>query len=262
METDTSLDVPDRTHIMPMGFEEERIIRPAKRFRADEVVIIRHDDESEEFDSHFEVVEKELETMGTELEMVSCDIFDVYDSLRVISEAISSHSGDDLYMNLSTGSKITAIAGMIACMCSDTEPYYARASNYSESSPSEVTKIMSLPKYNIDPPTSGQVAILSYLRNLGPSTKKTLIKFGEDSNLDFLADFEGKEKGKYRRLDTQIITPLSKSDYINVRQDGRKKVVEITESGKDAQMAFEHLIKVDTEDNERSQSSIDSYSDI
>lgn len=250
METDQNLNVQKRVHIMPMGFEEERISTPARVFNADKLVIIKHNDEHDRFHDHLENVEIELEQIGITPSIRSCDIFDVYDSLGLISEVIAEHRDDEVYVNLSAGSKITAIAGMIACMCTDAQPYYARASDYSGPYPSEITRIDSLPKYKIDPPTADQIEVLDYLTNVGPSTKKNLIKFAEDCNLDFLADFDGKEKGKYRRLESNIISPLGESGYITVERSGRERIVTITTSGRKAKKAFKNLVGIASETDE------------
>lgn len=262
MRTDSDLTVPDRTHIMPMGFEEDRIIKPTRKFKADKLVIIRHenddttDDSKERFEEHLENVKKDLSTIGVTPEMKKCDIFDVYDSLRAISESINEHKNDHVYVNLSAGSKITAIAGMIACMCSDTEPYYARATDYTGKSPSKISEINALPKYKIDPPTSDQIEILDHLDKTGPLTKKDLIKFGEASDLDFLSDFNGKEKGKYRRLQSRIIAPLGESEYITVQRSGRERIVKMTRAGNNARKAFQHLAAIEPEPEGHGQESI------
>lgn len=246
MRTDERLEVESRVHIMPMGFEKERILEPADRFKADEVVIVTHNRNKEQFDEYFNDVKEGLSELGLVPKTKSCNIFDVYDSLRAIGEAITSYEDDEVYVNLSAGSKITAIAGMIACMCSNARPYYAHAEDYSDTAPKDVTWINSLPKYRIDPPTADQIAILEYLKNVNDSTKLDLINFGEEANLDFLSDFSGKEKAKYRRLDRHIIKPLMESNYIDVNQNGRKRIVTLTDDGNQGRRAFKNLVEKGT----------------
>lgn len=253
MKLDQDLEVASRIHIMPMGFEKERIYNPAKQLKADEVILISHIDNAKEFDLCYEKVEEELLRSGIAPSIKKCNIFDVYDSLRAINEVIADHQEDEVYVNVSAGSKITAIAGMIACMISGATPYYVRVTDYSGDSPSEVVDINPLPRYQIDPPTPDQIAVLEHLNDDGPSTKGELIEFGEKAGLDFLSDFTGKEKAKYRRLDRHIIKPLTASGFIDIRRDGRKKIVAITEAGERAWKAFKHLIKEENLEDQENQ---------
>ncbi|WP_227356875.1 HFX_2341 family transcriptional regulator domain-containing protein [Haladaptatus salinisoli] len=105
-----------------------------------------------------------------EFERRSCDIFDLYDTLGTIVESISEPADDEVYVNLSAGSKITAIAGMIACMATGARPIYARP-NYGpdgERIPDaplheEVAEIFDLPTYPIDRPSDTHVAFLAHI---------------------------------------------------------------------------------------------------
>lgn len=241
-------EVPTRTHIMPMGYEEERVYGPAELLRADNVVIISPEERTKRFNGHYETVCRELnKRVGTSPTTVSCDIFDIYDSIGTIGKAIADHSDDEVYVNLSAGSKITAVAGMIACLTnSGATPYYVQVDNYDEECPQNIIDIIELPEYAVEPPTADQIDILGKLRERGQMTKGELIAFSEKVGLDFLADYEGKEKAKYRRLDRHIVTPLAEREYVDVSRKGRNRVVDITEEGKQTYTAFEHTLNKQT----------------
>lgn len=236
-----SFEVPRRSHIVPMGYEKKRVYGPAIKLNADEVVIISHVEDEDPFERHYSEVKEILESNSIDVEHKECDIFDVYDSLRVIGEEITKRSEEEVFVNVSSGSKITAIAGMIASMTSGATPYYVRAMDYSGETPDELGNIIELPKYHIDRPSRDHLAVLEYLRTEGPVTKGEMIKFSEEFGLDFLSDFKGQEKAKYRRLDNHIIDPLSERGYIDVWKDGREKLVNINEAGKNVRNAFVHL---------------------
>lgn len=236
-----SIEIPSRTHIIPMGYERERVYEPAIRLKADEAVIISHTDDKGKFKKYYDDVEEVLQNEGIDIKRDECNIFDVYNSLRVIGRNIREYSNNEVYVNVSSGSKITAIAGMIASMTSGAVPYYAQVEDYSGDAPTGVTDIIELPKYPIDRPSLDHLAILDYLIYNGPATKGELIEFSEKSNLEFISDFSGKEKAKYRRIDTNVIDPLLNRGYINVEKEGRSKLVDVTESGKDFRNAFVHL---------------------
>lgn len=253
-----SLKVPDRTHVMAMGYEEERLYRVAERLKADNVLIVKHDDENEHGRGkhHLEVVLDALDKKDIENEVIQCDIFDMYQSLGIISEIISQHENDEVFVNVSTGSKVTAIAGMIACMVTGkATPYYVQASEYpgfkdasdkEYPAPRGIEEITELPRYPIDPPAAQEIEVLNYIHSQNKQgeqvTKGNIIHFGEKNNLPFITESKVEEKGKYRQLDAHIIEPLLESGYITTRKEGRNKVVSITERGENAIRAFGYLL--------------------
>lgn len=86
-----------------------------------------------------------------------------------MSRQIDDHA-DDVYVNVSAGSKITAIAGTIACMATGATPTYARP-DYGpddERVPDEplheaVAETFSLPTYPIGRPSREHVAVLQFV---------------------------------------------------------------------------------------------------
>ncbi len=243
------LDVPARVHIMPVGYEYERIVEPAEEFRADKVVLLGHEKDAKG-DPGVEKLEESLHTLeNNNIEVISqeCDIFDLYSSMSAIAEIITEHEGDEVYVNVSTGSKVTAIAGMITSMVLECTPYYVRAKNYSKE-PEDIVETTELPTYPIDAPYADQVNVMNFIEIMserrGPPTKGEIIQFSDYYSLDYISR-DVDEKGKYRILDTYIIEPLEADDYIEIYQEGRNKVVSLTEQGQGALEAFQWLI--DTE---------------
>lgn len=253
------LEVPDRTHVMPMGYEEERLYRVAERLKADFVIIVKHDVENDEERGayHLEKVKNELAEREIQHTVERCDIFDMYESLGTISELITVNEKDEVYVNVSTGSKVTAIAGMIACMVTEeAKPYYVQADNYPGENqedeepypaPTGIACITELPRYPINPPAAQQVEILNYIHRLNSKgervTKGNIIHFGEQNQLPFITQSDVQDKGKYRQLDSQIIDPLLESGYIRTEKEGRNKIVSITDRGENAIRAFGWLLE-------------------
>lgn len=245
-ENHMGLKVPDRVHIIPVGYEYRRIIDPAEEFRADRVILIGHeeDKEGDEGDQHLRDAIAGLEDLGVDIEPKECNIFDLYSSMGVIAETISEHEEDEVYVNVSTGSKVTAIAGMIASMVLEGTPYYVRARDYSDD-PDDIEEVMELPTYPIDAPDSEQVDVLQfidqYTEQEGPPTKGDVIHFSEHLNLDYVSrNVAGK--GKYRLLDTHIVEPLKERGYIAESKQGRSKILTLTENGQAALEAFRWLV--------------------
>ena len=240
------LSVPNRVHIVPVGYEYERIIQPAEKFRADIVVLIGHEEDAEgsDGDERLRDAVQALEDLGVEIESKECNIFDLYSSMGTIAESIAEHEDDEVFVNVSTGSKVTAIAGMIASMVLQSTPYYVRAKDY-ENDPDDITDFTELPTYPIDAPDSEQVDVLEFIdrysQHQGPPTKGDVIHFSEQINLDYVSQ-NVAGKGKYRLLDTHIVEPLKERGYIEESKQGRNKILSLTDDGRGALEAFRWLV--------------------
>lgn len=242
-----NLEVKDRVHIMPLGYEEERAYLAAEALKADSVILIRYGDEPDQDRNHIDNIQSELDERGIQHRLEKCDIFDMFDSLGMIAELIDSYSDEDVYVNVSTGGKITAIAGMIACMVTGATPYYVQANDYDVTPPEGISEITELPRYPITAPDPQHIEILHFIKNRlereNPPTKGDLIDYGERSDLPFISNYDVEDKSKYRLLDNQIIDPLVEDGYITVKKIGREKVVEITPDGRKTLHAFRYLIE-------------------
>lgn len=256
----TSSPVPRRVQVVPLGFEYARLKEPILEWRADVVVAVEYS-ESERAVPYVQRLLSELEANDRiDLRLRACDIFDLYDTLGTLTGAISDFPDDDVYVNISAGSKITAVAGMIACMATDARPIYARP-DYgpdAERIPSEplheqVAETFALPRYPIDRPSDTLVHFLAYIdaettetesgRYRGVS-KKELIAFAREQGFAFVSDSEAEtEKGYYRLLDTHVVGPAREEGYLAVEKVGRRKYVSLTAGGENALEAFRHLVQ-------------------
>src|SRR5579864_6987817 len=115
-----------RIHIVPVGFEFLRVTEPLIRMQADKVYLVTYqeDDNATKF---FAKIKKELSQKyrHIKVEEVFIDIWDLYECIQKFREIILLEKGNHVYINVSTGTKITAIAGMLSCMLWDAVPYYA-----------------------------------------------------------------------------------------------------------------------------------------
>ncbi|MFC7231662.1 DUF6293 family protein [Saliphagus sp. GCM10025308] len=249
--------VTDRVHVVPLGFEYARVKEPILRWKADRVVPIEYRDGDREIPFVRALLEDLEANERITVDRRSCDIFDLYDTLGTISAAIADYADDDVFVNLSAGSKITAIAGMIACMATGARPIYARPSYGPEASRipdeplhEEVAEIFELPRYPIERPSDVHVAFLAHVdaetsetasgRYRGVS-KTDLIDFALESTFPFVARSEATtRKGYYRLLDRHAVNPLLEKGYLEVEKVGREKYVTLTEDGRNALRAFRY----------------------
>lgn len=254
-----STPVARRVHVVPLGFEYARLREPIVEWRADKVVAVEYAGGDAEVPYLRELLEELAADERLELERRSCDIFDLYEALGVIAGAIDDHPDDEVYVNLSAGSKITAIAGMIACMAAGAHPIYARPDYGPESSqvPDEplhaaVAETFELPTYPIERPSTLHVAYLAYVAERADdgaagryrgASKQELIEFGRDRGFDFIATSDASSHhGLYRLLDRHVVDPLTERGYVEVKRIGRRSVVSLTPTGANALRAFRHRL--------------------
>lgn len=239
------LDVPERVHVMPVGYEHDRLVLPAIELGAERVILLEPDAGTAQ--EYGDAARERLDEAGIAHETIPCDIFDLYESIGAIAEIASEF--EDVSVNIASGSKVTAVGGAIACMATDATPYYVRAERYgadAESVSEGVEAIYELPTYPIDRPSREHVAVLEYVAEHEPVSKKRLIAFGEDRALPFIADYDGEgEKGKYRRLERHVVDPLADRGYLTVEDVGRTKRVSTTERGRNTLRAFSYLLESD-----------------
>jgi len=240
-----ALDVADRVHVAPVGYENDRIVLPALELSADRVVMLAYEDETDH-PSFLPAVRDRLDDRGLPHETVDCDIFDFYDCIGTVGSVVAGFADEEVFVNLASGTKITAIGGMIACMATGATPYYVRAERYGPMTDGAVAEgvreIVELPTYPMDHPDPQQVATLRHLAEHGPATKKQLIRFAEEVGLPALAEHEtANRKGKYRRLDARVLNPLVDFGYVELDRRGRSTSVSVTDAGRDALRAFAYL---------------------
>ena len=124
-----------RVHIAPLGFEIDRIVIPLKQTKADKLWILAHDNRSEDLSGpYLEKIKKECKKLGVEVKVEYSDRLSLFKAIKSIKDIISQEKGNYIYVNVASGSKIQAIACMMACMVFDDRknllPYYEKPENY------------------------------------------------------------------------------------------------------------------------------------
>jgi hypothetical protein len=250
----------ERVHIAPLGFERDRVVEAAKQLKADRLILLEWGEG--ERPPFIEELYEDIESAGIDREIRSCNIFDLYEVVRVTAREIQQHADDDVFVNIATGSKISAIGGMIACMVTDAVPYYVEPERYGEKDAQRVKpvshgvkNIKELPAYPIDAPETQLIYVMEYIYRNGPVTKKELIEFGQGNGksipagtsaegLPFITDHEAdSDRARYRLLETHVLEPLDEKGFIQSKEVGRRTDVDLTEEGENTLSAFRHLIE-------------------
>jgi hypothetical protein len=246
------MEVTDRVHIVAQGWEVARIVEPLYELKADKIVYILPENEAYLADFEREMLD-DLNAMDRlDVETRRANLYDLDSAVQAFTQAVTDHEGDDVFINVSTGTAIAAIAGMMAAQTSDATPFYVQLTD-EEVDPTEVEEvetppmpvidtagqITELPVFELQGPSPEQLEILGHLYGQDGLTKKELIRFAEEEELPFIANTEAEsDEGRYRLLESHIIDPLEDGDYIRVEKAGRKKVVYIEQRGVDALAAF------------------------
>ncbi|WP_115863942.1 HFX_2341 family transcriptional regulator domain-containing protein [Halorussus litoreus] len=242
----------EEVHVAPLGFEYDRIVGPVRRYEADVLYLLEHDDPASSPDYHDDLRD-ELTEVDVEVRTRSVDIMDVYDVLGVVTTLVADHAADLVRVNVSSGSKLSAVGATIACMATGATAYYVHPEGYPYADRGERQSYgyaddEVLPSYPIESPTADQIAVMDFLAETNTDAytakKKDVIEFAEEEGLAFVADNEpANDKAKFALLNANVVDPLVEDDYLAVEDVGRRKQLRLTETGTNALRAFRHLIR-------------------
>ena len=108
-----------RIHLAPVGYEVDRIVIPLKQTKADKLWILVHDNRSEDKSGpYLEKIKKECKKLGVEVKVAYSDRLSLFKTIKSIKDIISQEKGNYIFVNVASGSKIQAIAAMMACSLS------------------------------------------------------------------------------------------------------------------------------------------------
>jgi hypothetical protein len=250
---------PRRIHIAPVGFEIDRVVIPVIEMRADKVwLMAERDPARDQGGPYLERVESEIRRQNEhcEIEIKRCDFDsrDLYDVLRAFREIVDEERENHIFVNVSTGTKIHAIAGMMACMIFKDHaaaliPYYAKPDTYLPL-PEEANQmsmgcrvIHQLPNYRIERPSEDLIRMLTVINECCGNesenvTKHELIRKLRERGLLTVSEDEDRtirnEKvAYYLALQRKCIEPLRKWNFIKIEPQTRRGKIQMTQEGRD-----------------------------
>jgi len=240
-----------RVHIAPMGFEVDRIVMPAQRMRADRIWLLNHNQPEDRGNPFTSQVEKKLKNSSIECRKTQADRTDLFDILKAFHRIILQEQSNSIFVNVSVGSKIQAIASMMACMMFKDrvtiKPYYVVPEKYSitpqQKQETEGTdKIMALPHYRIEIPNNKLIKCLEIIddHNTGKISKKKLKDIAIQNKLIHVGNRsdggndEHSEQAGFMALNKNLIEPLKSWRFISVEKVGSNHMVSLTNEGRDA----------------------------
>jgi hypothetical protein len=253
-----------RVHIAPVGFEVDRIVLPAVRKKADRVWLITEKSiHGEDKGSPYaKSIARKLKESNIDCQQASADRIDLFDILRALRTIIMREKGNHILVNVSVGSKIQAIASMMACMMfkdmATIRPYYVVPEKYNtillEEKRNQETEgmkdIITLPEYKIEIPDEKLIECM-HMINLHKDnkiTKRELKDLALNNNLiqvgkkDTQDKEERSDQAAYMALNKNLIEPLMEWKFISVEKIGARHIVSLTDEGINA-LRFLHESK-------------------
>lgn len=224
-------EVPLRIHIAPVGFEVLRVTEPLLRMRADRAYLLTlaPDDAAREY---WEKVHQTLQRQykGLEVKDVFVNPWDLHAVIRAYGGVVrtESASGNFVFVNVSTGTKITAMAGLLASMFWGATAYYARTSYEEGTETVHGIDTLPAPRFEVLPKRERDLLLL-IKREGRPLAKDELIKVLRKAE-QLPPEGELSVPSTYRRLDQQL-SPLIERKFVRVTGVRRAARIELTEEG-------------------------------
>ena len=233
-----------RVHIAPLGFEIDRIIIPLKETKSDKLWLLVHENSSEDRSGpYLEKIKKECKKLGVELKISYADRLSIFKAIKAVKEIISKEKNNYIYVNVASGSKIQAIACMMACMilkeCKNIQPFYAEPKTYAAFEGKQqsfgIKDTIPLPTYEIQIPKQKLLDALKIVNEHKNQklTKKEMAIIAEEKGLITInAEKTNHSQARFASLDKNIIEPLEKEwGFIEVEKIGRNRWIKITQEG-------------------------------
>jgi len=191
-----------RVHVAPVGFEIDRIVLPAIQMKADKVWLITHSNTSDDKGRQFVTsIREKLKQERIECLQMEADRTELFDTLRTLRIIILREKGNSVLVNVSVGSKIQAIASMMACMMfkdiAMIKPYYVVPQKYTSSLAEEekqetegLKKMIPMPEYKIELPDEKLIRCMAIInqRTNAEITKHDLKDLAKERNLIHVAE--------------------------------------------------------------------------
>ena len=236
-----------RVHIAPLGFEVDRITIPLKQTKADKLWLLAHDNRSVDLSApYLEKIKKECKKLGVEVKIAYSDRLSLFKAIKSIKDIIEEEKNNYIYVNVASGSKIQAIACMMACMvlkhCDNLKPFYAEPEKYAAFEGKQqsfgIKDTIPLPTYEIQTPKPKLLAALKIISEQKDQkmTKKDMAKIAEEQGIITVnAEKSNHSQARFASLDKNIIAPLEREwKFIEIEKIGRNRWIKITEEGQNA----------------------------
>ncbi|MFW5898658.1 MAG: DUF6293 family protein [Candidatus Saliniplasma sp.] len=247
-----------RVHVAPLGYELDRIVEPLIEYRADEFILVKRTNEVYGR-KHLENVEKKLKEIGIEYSVEEADLLDLTDCISVFGRIVhdEKQAGNEVYVNISSSTSISAVAASFAAMLWDAEPYYARPERIvheHEREPGEpmsqgLKDVIPVQRLHFEIPDRELLKILKYIDDKTRENKRFV---SNKDVIDFLKEKEMLTVGDGVRNESQSLNKkfreryrndlVDKWDFIKLKGKTRSRKIGLTEKGMQYLNMFGYLV--------------------
>jgi len=255
----------ERVHLIPLGHEIDRAVKPFNTYRAERAYVIVVPDNA---DLDEQMLEKQrhytkrvcegLLAAGVRPEVAYCNMFDILDVLRVVSSLIvrEKRQGNDVLINMSACGRMTSVAVTMAAMVHGVRAYYVHADRYATGDDAaleadhglsivETGQVEPLYNFSIMMPDAECQLLLCELYQRGQGMgSKDLFTFFHKKGIEGYKHLPEKEdkSGGYvssslnrellNRTNRKYLHKLEAAGYITRIWSGRRFSVHITDAGR------------------------------
>jgi hypothetical protein len=245
-------------HIIPLGHEIDRAVRPFDLYKVNRVyILVLHErgkyshEMIQKQEYYTNQVLKRLKALKIPATVIDTDMFDLLDVICKISGIIHKEREKNnlVYVNMSSAGRLTSIGVSIAAMAKKVQVYYVNADRYSETqdemkqhgiSICEKSKVLLLQNFEIALPDEWSMMILTWLYSANLRAAGVSGKLAENKVEGFLTDISTLKREDQRKeranqlmkLDKRYLAKLEDRGYITRRKIGREVEISLTESGK------------------------------
>ena len=255
------VDIEETVHIIPLGHEIDRAVKPFETLKADRVYLLTNLKNERSNDEMFknqkmyvEKVEKILKKKKIDVvKIIDVNLFDLLDVMKNVSRIIVEENSQKnrVFVNMSAAGRLTSVAATLAGMAHNANVYYVHADEYPISKAARrkhglsicnLRKSDTLENFEIKMPEQiGMKIILMLCKECKPKKMKDILIFLKEEQVPGYHElFDEVEKSRMRslqsnqlmKLDKTVLTKLEKHGYIERKKDGRNVFISITKSGR------------------------------
>ena len=248
-------------HIIPLGYEIDRAVKPFEKYKANRVYILSITETFGKYSSemtqrqkyYVENVASKLRNYGLDVIVRNVDMFDILEVVRHISNIVYKEklAGNAVYVNISSGGRLTSVAAYLAAMAHNAKAYYVVADRYASTedeklkhglSICENLRVNFLENFKLQLPKHEELKVLVKLCKEGKSMKTIDIieHLASEGVRGFenCADIRSRKMPRKQKinclmkLNKAILEKLEANGYIEREKIGRYNEIKITNAGK------------------------------
>lgn len=203
------IDLEEIVHIIPIGYEFDRVVSPfLYGYKANRVYLLSSIEEVDALESvlekhqfYVDKAREEIEGLGISVIQVPTNLIDYLSLIQEISKIVSEEkqAGNLVYINMSGAGRLTSVASTIVGMVHNVKVYYVDSTGYADSDPRMTThgysivegtpNITMLANFQIKMPNDiQQKALVKIFKEEGIKTIDLIEYLGSEGFEDYIVD--------------------------------------------------------------------------